>query len=76
MTLQQIFGQLNHLSCEELDVLRAEIDRRLVEIECGAGNVDVDTILRSAADLTGGLSGEELDDMIVTVHDAHEAQNT
>ncbi len=75
MTLQQIFGQLNHLSCEELDVLRAEIDRRLVEIECGAGNVDVDTVLRFAADLTGGLSDEELDDMIVTVHDAHESQN-
>ncbi len=71
MTMHEIFGQLNHLSCQELCLLREEINRRVTEIECGAGNVDVDTVLLFASDLTGGLSEEAIGEMVTTVHEAH-----
>jgi uncharacterized protein YeeX (DUF496 family) len=71
MTLREVIKALDDLSDEELNELRREIDLRTEQEELRSGTMDVDALLRAAADLTDGLTQDEIDAMVAAMNEEY-----
>jgi hypothetical protein len=69
VTLNEMIKQLDDLSHEELRELRREIDLRTEQEELRPGTMDVDALLRAAAELTEGLTEGEVLAMVAAMNE-------
>jgi hypothetical protein len=71
VTLTDILKALDDLSRDELRELRQQIDRRTATAELRAGTMDIDALLRAAAEITNGLSDDELKRMTAAMNEEY-----